>query len=103
MSEAATHVAVHHPETGGDWMCPVGYLETAKEDGWQLAGDVASGELASAYDGWTNPQLSEEISKRNADPVDPEADPLPTSGNKPELLATLIADDARRGPAGSDS
>lgn len=96
MSESATHVAVHHPETGGDWMCPTSYLDTAIEDGWQLASDAASSELAAAYDGWTNQQLADEIGKRNADPADPEADPLPTTGNKADLLATLIADDARR-------
>ena len=93
-----SHVAVHNPETGGNWDCPAGYLDVAREKGWEV---VSEQPVPTAYDGQTNEYLRDEIAKRNADLPDEEQ--LSTAGNKPDLIATLIADDARRGTTGSNS
>lgn len=92
---APTHVEVKHNVTGAVWDCPIPYLDEALALGWQLTSDPDD----SAYAGQTVKELETEIARRNddlaANPVE-GLDPLSKGGNKANLIATLLADDARR-------
>jgi hypothetical protein len=90
-----THVEVKHVVTGGVWDCPVGFLDEARALGWHPTSVPEN----TAYDGWTVKELEAEIDGRNTGleeaPVE-GVEPLSKVGNKPDLIATLLADDVRR-------
>lgn len=35
INDTGTHVHVHNAETGGYWDCPISYLSTARQRGWE--------------------------------------------------------------------
>jgi hypothetical protein len=85
-----THTLVKHDVTGDEWKCPNTYLVDAREKGWRPVGEPVD----SAYAGMKNDDLKAEITRRNGELSDDEQ--LSLDGNKPDLIATLLADDARR-------
>jgi uncharacterized protein YaiL (DUF2058 family) len=91
-----THIPVRNVETGDEWNCPVAFLEHAREKGWQPIGEPDD----SVYAGMTGKALQAEITKRNSELGEDEQ--LSKAGNKPDLIATLLADDARRQPNPDD-
>lgn len=72
LTASGTHVYVHNPETGGDWECPVDYLEIAQKRGWELAEPPAE-----SFEGLVDAPVAEQPV---ALPVAPK-----NSGRKPEL------------------
>jgi cytoskeletal protein RodZ len=66
-------------------------------DGVESEEDTDEGEEETEevpYDKWTNAELIAEIDDRNESRVEAGLEPLPNKGKKPELVATLEADDA---------
>lgn len=89
----STHTPVKHSVTGDEWDCPTTFLDHARENGWVPVDEPAD----SPYAEMTKAQLEAEIGSRNSGlGVDEQ---LSASGTKADLMATLLADDARRGIA----
>lgn len=89
MPKPPTHIRMVHPlNEDREWDCPVRYADRARAKGWKPVGEPGP------YDGLSKSELEDAIDSRNADL--PEAEHLSKSGNKADLVATLIADDGRR-------
>lgn len=76
-------------EANAEHLLRVGLIDVAESSGAPGAADTSD----SPYKGWNADALKAELEKRNADR---EVKIVPQEpGNKPEILAALIADDAQ--------
>ncbi len=84
-----THTEIVSPDTGNTWACPTKALGAFLAKGWVMA----DAEAAGPYEALTVPAIRDEIAMRNEGRDD--ATRIPVSGNKPELIAALVADDTK--------
>lgn len=48
LNDTGTHVHVYNAETGGYWDCPISYLATARQRGWEPAERIDEGQPINA-------------------------------------------------------
>jgi hypothetical protein len=87
--------------TEDDAEAPQAAAEATNDPDWyvtqgETGSDADTASEAVPYDQWTKAELTAELELRNKERVEQGVDPLPTTGNKAELIARLEQDDSEQ-------